>query len=330
MTTATVTSIAPEADEKAEETRRWVEGIRERVKVTIEAEGLSQVEVAKLSGIPYGTFTGWLSGKYQGRQDRVARDIECWLVAREENRRAAGIVPEVPDWFDTESARAFTEALRFAQIMPEISVIAGGAGIGKTTTARRYARTNSNVWMATMNPSCSGVHAMLTELAEALGVVEKSPGKLPKAIGLKVRDTRGLIIIDEAQHLQPVALDMLRSIYDRWQVGIALVGNETVYARLEGEGRKASFAQLYSRIGVRVTQALPRGADIDALIAAWGVSDAEETRFLKAVAKKPGALRGATKCLQMASMFAAGGGEVRGLKHMKAAWSRLTVSGETA
>ena len=36
-----------------------------------------------------------------------------------------------------------------------------------------------------------------------------------------------------------------------------MVGNEAVFARLEGQGKRAGLAQLYSRVGIRVTQARP-------------------------------------------------------------------------
>lgn len=300
--------------------------IRDRVRAVMAAEGLSQADVARQSGVAYGTLTGWLAGTYAGNNDRVAGDIQIWLAARVEQRRAATAVPRPPGFHRTPSAEAFLETLRFAQVIPEISVIAGGAGIGKTTACRHYAETTPNVWLATMQPNTANIHAMLTEIAEVMGVVEKSPTRLARAIGRKVQDSGGLIVIDEAQHLAPTALDQLRSIYDRYGVGVALVGNETVYSRLEGEGRKAQFAQLFSRIGVRVTQFRPRAGDICALIAAWGVEDPEEVKLLKAIARKPGALRVMTKCLQLASMLAAGQGEPRAIGHIKAAWERLSAS----
>lgn len=314
------------AEAKSTFTAEEIAALRDQVRAVMEAEGLSQADVARDSGVAYGTFSGWLGGTYQGRNDRVAGEVQIWLASREERKRAAAVVPRSPGFVETRSATAFLEALRYAQVMPEISVVAGGAGIGKTTAAERYAATNPNVWLATMDPSTAGVHGMLAELAEVMGVVERVAMRMPRAIGRKIAGSGGLIVIDEAQHLQPVALDMLRSLYDRHGVGVALIGNETVYARLEGEGRKASFAQLFSRIGVRVTQARPRAEDVCALIAAWEVAEPEQVRLLKAIAAKPGGLRSLTKCLQLAGMLAAGAGETRGLAHIRAAWQRLTVS----
>ncbi|GAK43625.1 phage transposase [Tepidicaulis marinus] len=304
------------------------QAVRDQIRAIMETEDKSQAALAKEVGIAYGTFTGWLSGSYQGNNDRITAAVQIWLAGREEKKRQKAIVPRAPEFILTPSAQDFIEALRFAQIMPEISVIAGGAGIGKTTSIHEYARKNRNVWIATMDPSTSSIHTMLSEVCEAMDLVERSASKLARAVARRVEGSGGLIIIDEAQHLKSEALDQLRSIYDRadGSVGIALVGNESVYTRLEGEGRKATFAQLFSRVGVRVTQARPKAKDICAIIDAWKITEDEEVRLLKAIGRKPGALRGLTKCLQLATVLASGEGEERNLKHIKAAFERLSTS----
>jgi DNA transposition AAA+ family ATPase len=300
--------------------------IREAVRQVMTGEGLNQSDVARESGVAYGTFTNWLSDKYAGNNDKIASEIQVWLLSREENKRAALTIPQAPTFVNTPSTAAFIETLRFAQIMPEITVISGAAGIGKTTAAHRYQADNPNVWHATMDPTTAKVNGMLLELCDVMNVLENAPAKLARAIGRKVSGTGGLIIVDEAQFLDVRSLDQLRSIYDRHGIGIALMGNEDVYSRLTGEGKKSTFAQLFSRIGMRITQAKPKARDMCALIEAWGVTDKEEIRLLKSIASKPGALRSMTKVLQLASMLANGEGEPRTAAHIKAAYSRISTN----
>lgn len=297
--------------------------MRAQVRAIADTEGLSQAAMARESGIAPATFALWLSGKYEGNNDRVAREVEIWLAARVEKKRAASTIQRAPEFQVTPSAKAFLELLSFAQFMPEISVIGGAPGIGKTTTIQYYAANNPNVWLATMQPCASTVYPMLGELAAVMQIDERVQTKLSRAIGRKMADRGGLIVIDEAQHLDARALDQLRSLYDLYGVGIALVGNETIYSRLDNEGRKANFAQLVSRIGMRITQAKPKAADMCALIAAWDVTDSHEVRLLKALASKPGALRNITKIMQVASMLAAGEGVPRTIEHIKRAARQL-------
>jgi DNA transposition AAA+ family ATPase len=201
--------------------------------------------------------------------------------------------------------------------------VAAGAGVGKTTTAEEYKRTRPNVYLATMRPTTSGTHTMLAEIAEVMGIEERSANKLSRAIGRKVQGSNALLIIDEAQHLQSSALDELRSLHDAWKVGIALVGNQTVYTRLEGQGRQSSLAQLFSRVGMRLTQSKPRTEDVTTLVGAWGVSDPKMIKTLQAIAGKPGALRGVSKTLRLATMVANGGDGPLSDAHLRGAWKQL-------
>src|SRR3546814_13135096 len=79
-----------------------------------------------------------------------------------------------------------------------------------------------------------------------------------------------------------------------------------------------------------VTQTRPKPDDMCALIKAWGVTNADEIRLLKAIAAKPGALRAMTKVLQLTTMLAAGAGAERNIRHIKAAWNRHTATAEAA
>lgn len=296
--------------------------VRAEVRAIMQTEGLSQKNVSDESGIPYGTFTSWLSGKYEGRNDDKTRLAKIWLESRAERRHALLTVPTLPGFQPTPTATRIITALHFAQIMPDIAVIAGGAGIGKTTTAHQYQTTHPNVWIATMEPGGASANAMMRELTTVLGIVEKSATELSRAIGKKVAGAGGLLIVDEAQHLSAAAIEQLRTFHDKYGVGVALLGNESVYGRI-GDKRKPEFAQVLSRIGDRITQARPRDADINMLIAAWGVTEKDEIGFLKVVARKPGSLRGLTKCLQRASMLAAGEGKPRDIRHIRTAFQRL-------
>lgn len=318
MNATTTTNFSPED----------LEDIRTEVRAILDTERLSQSEAARQAGVAYSTFSAFLNNSYQGNNDKPASDIQIWLSSRKEKAQTASIVPKTPDFIVTPSATNMINSLRFAQAMPDITVIAGGAGIGKTSTANYYASKNPNCWIVTMEPSTASINTMLGQICEAIDIQERSPTKFSASIQRRVRGSGGLLIIDEAQHLSSASLDQLRSLHDLAGIGIALLGNETVYSRLEGEGRKSGFAQLFSRIGMRMTQPRSKPGDVCALLAAWGVTEKEELRYLKAIAQKPGALRVLTKVLKLASMVAAGADEERGIKHYKAAWERLTSSAQ--
>jgi DNA transposition AAA+ family ATPase len=139
-----------------------------------------------------------------------------------------------------------------------------------------------------------------------------------------LRGKQALIIIDEAQHLSSQALDQLRSIHDLAKTGIVLSGNETVYGQLEGGSRRAQYAQLFSRVGMRMKQNTPRAKDICDIIKGWAVDDPECIRLLKAIGRKPGALRTLTKVIRLSFLLAAGDEQSLGAPHIRRAYAQLS------
>jgi hypothetical protein len=129
--------------------------------------------------------------------------------------------------------------------------------------------------------------------------------QLSRRIRDRIRNTGGLLIFDEAQHLLERSIEEIRSWHDDTGVGVAFFGNETVLARIEGGHRRAAFAQLYSRIGMRLIQNLPLADDARALADAWEVHDDKQVEFLVKKSQQPGGLRTVTMMLELATMVAA-------------------------
>lgn len=298
-----------------------IKQIQARAMAVKEQEGLSWSDVATASGIPAGTVSNFITGKYAGDNDKVGRKVKTWLDDRDEKRQALSIVPIEPGFQVTPSSSRFIDTIRYAQAMPEIVVIATPPGFGKTTSIRKYAASSPNVWVVTACPELAGHFALLCELCDTINVIERSAARMAAAIRKKIANTNGLIIIDDAQHLSTKALDQLRYFYDVCNIGIALVGNEEVYSQL-GDGKTAKFAQLFSRVGHRITQTRIRSKDIEAILNAWNVTDAKEVKFLKTIASRPGALREVTKIIKLASLIAAGAAVPRSIEHFEAAVRR--------
>lgn len=120
----------------------------------------------------------------------------------------------------------------------------------------------------------------------------------------RLRDTGGLLIIDEAQHLTTAALDLLRALNDRAGIGIAWIGNEPLRGRIEGMGREASYAQIFSRVGMWKSRHNPTKADLNQLIDAWGVEGEPVRKTLRWIGSREGGLRELNKTLRFAWFLA--------------------------
>jgi DNA transposition AAA+ family ATPase len=280
--------------------------------------------VAKLAGVPESTFTAWLSEKYKGNNARIDESVRVWLSGELSFSRIKAAAPAAINFITTRTSRKIMAALEHAQAMPDIAVITGGAGVGKTSSCRQYKTNYSNVWMLTARTTLSSAYSMMEYLRDTLGVPETAPFRVAAAISLKLQGTGGLIIIDEAQHLSTKALDELRSLHDLAGVGMAFVGNHGVWEQIDGGGRKAALARLFSRVGIRVNIPASTGMDADSILDAAEIDDAKVRKFLRAIALRPGALRQMEKVLTMARRQSLGSGEALCEKHVEAAWNRLS------
>lgn len=290
------------------------------------AEGLSQTDLARLAGTSASTVGRWLAGKYEGDNSRVERQIEGALQVLDDRKAQAAALPAAPDYIPTPTSERIVSALRYAHVAGDVVVVYGSAGAGKTQSLTHYAGGSPNVYVATATPASSGVVPALEEVAHALGLPATSgAARMHRAICRRLVGAYGLLAIDEAQHLSVAALDQLRAIHDATGCGLALVGNEAVYATMTGGTRAAYLDRLFSRIGKRVQVRRATTKDADAIIAAWHVDASGCRKLLHEIARQPGGLRGLTKALRLAAMYAAGDDRPVGCEDIRAAWRELTT-----
>jgi DNA transposition AAA+ family ATPase len=167
----------------------------------------------------------------------------------------------------TKEHRRFAEFAEAVRKHRYVGLCFGNAGVGKTLSARRYAKWDIaepllDAWGAP-EPSHAKVYAALArhrtifytptvccpfrELRDDIArlairlhacVSEHLCGK--PAIGT---DLAELLIVDEAERLSTDGLEHLRDVFDRTGIGVILIGMPGLEKRL------SRYPQLYSRIG---------------------------------------------------------------------------------
>lgn len=307
-----------------EEQRRWL--IDHRT-----ATNFSWSELAKRTGIAQGTISqfGGEHG-YRGDEKKLAEQVYRYRQGLIAQAQVEVDAPEIPGYFETETSKQLTNLLHYGR-RGRVVVAATGAGLGKTKTAKHFRACYPNVFLATMKPSTSGVNTMQQAVLKALG--EKHPKGTPQALTERICEMVGnmhdpLLIVDEAQHLGQKAFEEIRGWNDEIGLGIALFGNISVMQRIEGGGRDDAFAQIYSRVALRIVRPLPLHADAIALGEAWGVHDEATLAFLVKITMVPGGLRGATFALELAAMLASSERQPLGLDHLQSAWVQISSRGD--
>ena len=301
--------------------------LTERLKQLSEEKGWSKAEAARRIGMADGTFSQWFSGKYSGRLDTTNAQVAKFIEQQDEQASFFASIPVSPPYFPTRTSREVMETLAWAHVASDFVLITLGPGMGKSQSCNEYKARRPNVWMTTVSEYTKTVNAMLLEICATLGVVEHNPARLVRAIGERLAASgNALLIIDEAQHLIPEAINQLRHFSDLYKCGIALVGNDEVYDRLrDNKDKKRTYGQLRRRVGMKLNRLKPYPEDITASIGAWGVKDEQCVKLLTGIGNKAGALGQIDKTMKAATMLALATGESVGFKHITAAWKNRNV-----
>ncbi|WP_173577822.1 AAA family ATPase [Acetobacter fallax] len=315
--------LVPDAQASDEETRARV--LRVDLQAAIDRDGLSVRTVAEQAAVGYSTLNAWMKDAYAGRVDSINVKVEAWLNAQRSRDKVRTSSAKTPGFLDIPTAGTLLSVLEYAQFTPDMGLITGGAGVGKTEAALEHQRRNPNVWILTADPDMKTPNAVLRELCDVIGVENVNSRRMMSSIIRRVTDTQGLVVIDEAQHLKTDAIDQLRSVHDRARIGVVFMGNEPLRKRIEGMGREASHAMIFSRIGMRKKRDRPQVKDVAMLLDAWGISEKTIRDLCRFIAMQPGGLRQMNKTISYARMLATSAGRAEmSVSDVKAAWRELT------
>lgn len=169
----------------------------------------------------------------------------------------------------TKAYRLFAEFCDACRKYQYIGICYGSPGVGKTLSARHYARWDllepimfhpatqearprelatcrSVLYTPAVTYTARGMERDIAELRRRLHYVVKDVTHVHQLMETDISPvipSKDLIMIDEADRLKMVGLEHLRDIYDREAFGLVLIGMPGIEKRL------ARYAQLYSRVG---------------------------------------------------------------------------------
>lgn len=270
--------------------------LRERVEEYLknreeEGRGISRAAFAKMVGIAESTFSRWSKNTYPGDNAAIEKKIEEFL----ETEAVRGTVKDSKDivFAMTGISANIWSTLDYCRVQKQMVCIYGDAGCGKTMTTKEWMKDKANVIYLAASPAINSPKAILKRIANAARTrTSGNKDDLEMEITNKLYGTDLTLIIDEAQHLNHNTLEMVRSIKESCDIGLALIGNATIYDRLTGK-QQAEFAQLFSRLMMRkhiMTEQFTK----DDIYKVFGNVGEKEAEYLLNVTKSRYGLRGAS------------------------------------
>lgn len=238
--------------------------------------GLSQSQLARAVTVAPAAINMYLGKKYQkygGNLNTIEAKIRDYLERVAANSARAQLHQV---FVPTKTARRIHEVMNDVHHDCEVAVIYGQAGLGKTMAVREYCRENPTAILIETNPSYTA-QVLMRKIAAAVRVPTSGTlNEVFEAVAERLRDSKRLLVMDEAENLPLRALELLRRLHDETDIGLVLSGMPRLIVNLRG--KRGELVQLYSRVSIAVAlgDTLP-DAELDKIARAALPSADDET-----------------------------------------------------
>lgn len=257
--------------------------VAEQLRAYMGEYGASLHKISQAVGYSPATLSRFLNGQYQGDVKKVEKAVGQYLrMMRIRMERKFEDVKFV----HTGVARRIFEALDMTHMEHGFAVIVGDSGVGKTMALREYARDRSDVIYVHLDPCRKGRASFLMLLVSALGgdVKKRSCDLFDQCVD-KLKDSHKLMILDEAEHLNPEALDTVRLIRDITGIGLVIVGiGEVVIPKLRDN---RLCRRVYKRVTLFVNLEKPEAGEIREIVEQMGLPEDAEIEVVKLARRDP-------------------------------------------
>ena len=275
------------------------EGLHERFMLWKAQSGTSVNVIAKMINRSAALVSLYVNKKYSGDIKDVEKDIASLLRREQDLEFTVG--QQV--FCSTGPTKLIWEVLQYCDEQQDMGVAVGPAGIGKTQTCNAYKRKNRGTVFLTADIATRSVGAVLHLMAKKAGGTAKARtnSRLLHHIIDKLKNSRRLILIDEAHFLTWEAFEVVRKIHDCAGVGVAYIGMERLYDQMRGGDTRAMlYEQIYSRIAIKRDDLKVTKADVRMVAGALAPGlDKASIDFLYDKARGKGKLRTVAKLLKV-------------------------------
>jgi DNA transposition AAA+ family ATPase len=234
-----------------------------------------------------------------------------------------------PDFVETSVSRTIFGVLDHCYHAPDMGLIIGSSGLGKTRSLQEYKRREYFPRIITCSIATRSLGSILNQLIFLLGCCRyHSNYETIEDIISRLSEFSHLLVFDDSHFLRWEQFELARTFYDRAGCGVVFIGQETMYDHMIGNRRTYQWDQIVSRIGVHYRLEPPTEEDVETIC--QGICpdlDGKCLGYLFDRARGPGKLRAATKLLAKAVQVNAKEGVPLGVDLLKKIDQFLTLKG---
>lgn len=288
-----------EAAVKAGSTDPYDEDLHRRFVLWKDQSGKSIGAIATMLGRSTALVSQYISQKYPGNLDEIEKDITS-LLRREED---LDFVKEPKSFVHTEASKLIWEVLLYCDQKQKMGAAVAPSGSGKTETCKAYKKENRASIFVTCDITKRRPGTVLQMILKHVGSAQagSSTSAALDACIERLRDSKRLLIMDDAHFLTWEAYELVRKIHDCARIGVVYVGQEKLYDQMRGtDPRSYLFDQIHSRIAIKRDKLPITKKDVKMMARSYCDFDAECLDYLYARAKGKGRFRTATNLIEVA------------------------------
>jgi len=215
-----------------------------------EESGNSGLVISKMINRSTAAISQYVNKQYAGNLEEIEKSIRI-LLDREENLEFV-VGPDI--FCSTKPSILIWEVLQYCDQKAKMGVALAPSGTGKTETCKEYKRKNRASVFVTADYTKRRPGAILKLISKHAGAVQgrTAISDMLDSTVEKLRDSKRLVIIDDAHFLSWEAFEVCRKIHDCARVGVVYVGQERLYEQMKGQSDRAYlFDQIYRRIAIK-------------------------------------------------------------------------------
>jgi len=229
--------------------------LRERTLAYMRSHHLSRRAVAELVDVRCSNLSKYLDSLPGCSKEVIEAALGAYFLKLERAEARA----RRPEFIETQTAKIILEKCQEADERRELALLYGPSGIDKTFVVEEFIercekQANSEqpeVLFVTAH-AASTPKSLMAALCLQAGIPHSGTAPtLAESLVRKLETGHYLIIVDEANHLDIEAMELLRYVYDRGRLGVVLIGTLRLYEIFTNGSRPASeLEQLWSRVGI--------------------------------------------------------------------------------
>ena len=295
-----LTGVKQQTTDNGQHTTYYNESLHERFVLWKDQSGRSVNRIAGMLGRSAAAVSQYANKIYPADVTEFEKDIAS-LLRREED---LDFVTRPAAFCKTRPAILIWEVLQYCDEHQKMGVALAPSGTGKSETVNEYKRQNRQAILVVANITTCTKGPVIRMIADKTGgrPRKNTIADTLNAIIERIKDSRRLIIIDDAHFLTWEAFEAVRKIHDCAKVGVVYAGQERLYDQMKGKTNTAYlFDQIYSRIAIKRDHFRIEKQDVNMIVGSVcpGI-DKDCVDYLFTKARGKGRLRVAVDLMELA------------------------------